>query len=120
MGHVHHGAPASKAVRNHVREAVAHISRSAAVREHQEIQEEIFDLRSHNSCLLMALANVILGDDREARQGIASLLDLIDSDTRLARRMVNILEANPDFARKAPDLLERAKRCCSPTFLLAG
>ena len=92
------------------------IARHTASRKHRRnaLQEELFNLRAHNSRLLMSLANLILGEEKEQREAIDSMIELIKSDIRLAKRMVLILEQNPHLMGQAHELYECAIRTCMP------
>jgi len=78
-------------------------------------QEELFDLRATNSRLLLSLANLICGEEKEQRAAIDSMIELIKSDVRLAKRMVLILEQNPHLMGQAHELYECAIRSSMPS-----
>jgi len=77
-------------------------------RRREEMQDELFDLRVFTTRMLNDLVLLILGEEPEQRQAIDDLLDLVAQDIRLARRMVQILDANPRVRATAPDLYRLA------------
>lgn len=82
---------------------------------HNELQAELFDLRAYNAKLMLCLANLICGEEKEQREAIDSMIELIKTDIRLAKRMVLILEQNPHLMGQAHELYECAMRSCMPS-----
>ena len=58
--------------------------------------------------LLATLANLVLGTEREQREAIDTLVDLVEQDINVARRMVRILDANQPMISRHPEFYRRA------------
>ena len=82
--------------------------------ERQALQAEIWSLRQMGGRLIEALTLVIVGNDAEQAQGVEQMIALVDEDIRIARRIKNILEANPPMRIRHQELYERAIRASRP------
>lgn len=83
-----------------------------------QVQEELFDLRRLGGQLLLAITSLVVGDEKEQDDAITTMLELIDTDIRIAKRMIRILDRNPRLKARAPALYERAVKTSMPGQLM--
>lgn len=72
---------------------------------------ELFSVQPVSSTrLLCTIAFLILGDEGEQREALDELVDMVDGDVNIARRMLRILDANEDLKTRHPEFYRRALR----------
>ena len=60
--------------------------------------------------LLVTITLLIMGTERDQREAIDAMLEMVDSDINIARRFVRILDANDDIKLRHPEFYTRAVR----------
>lgn len=60
--------------------------------------------------LLTTIAHLVMGDEREQREAIDAMCDMVDTDINVARRFVRIFDANDAIKARHPEFYARARR----------
>ena len=72
-------------------------------------QMEIWDDKALSLKLMEAMFLVIFGEVPDQKQGLAIFMDVVNSDIRMARRVMRIMERTPKIMNEFPELYETAK-----------
>ncbi len=60
--------------------------------------------------LLVTITLLVMGTERDQREAIDAMLEMVDSDINIARRFVRILDANDEIKLRHPEFYARALR----------
>lgn len=70
---------------------------------------DLFAVRSISPTkLLITITHLVMGDEREQREAIDAMCEMVDADINIARRFVRILDANEPIKSRHPEFYRRA------------